>query len=155
MYRRSFLLSALVAPFFGMRLSAGQIEVAEDVPYFLDLINAYRISQRKKPLTVSASLTRAAQLHAEELEARGYSPQNSFPGHYGADGSKPGTRAKRQGYKYRTITENIAYAFSPDQAIDLWKKSAGHKKNLLNKKTTQIGVGKAGNIYVAVFAKPK
>ena len=60
---------------------------------------------------------------------------------------------------FSTVAENIAYGQkSPEEVMNTWMKSSGHKSNILNSKFTEIGCGMAlsenGRLYWCVcFAK--
>jgi len=86
-----------------------------------------------------------------------------------ADGRTPGARARSQGYKWCFIAENIAYQYDSRgyatealarQLLEGWKKSAGHRKNLLAREATQTAVAiarseKTGYYYaVQLFGRP-
>jgi uncharacterized protein YkwD len=86
-----------------------------------------------------------------------------------ADGRTPGARARSQGYKWCFIAENIAYQYDSRgyatealarELFDGWKKSAGHRKNLLAREATQTAVAiarseKTGYYYaVQLFGRP-
>ena len=46
------------------------------------------------------------------------------------------------GYRYSYLAENVAAGQrSPQSVVDSWMKSSGHRKNILNPKVTEIGVG--------------
>ena len=54
----------------------------------------------------------------------------------------PFERMSDAGYKYSWAAENIAAGQSDAAAVmDSWMNSAGHKKNILNCKLTELGVG--------------
>ena len=90
-----------------------------------------------------------------------------------ADGRDPGERAKAAGYDYCELAENLAYeaddsGFGDERLTHIfmsgWEASPGHRRNLLNSKVTQMGVGVArapgqGAVqkYVAVqvFGRPE
>jgi uncharacterized protein YkwD len=64
--------------------------------------------------------------------------------HTGSDGSSPFDRMKRYGYNYRWAGENVAAGqSSPQDAMRSWMNSSGHRKNILNGKFRDIGVGYA------------
>lgn len=86
-----------------------------------------------------------------------------------ADGRTPGARARSQGYKWCFIAENIAYQYDSRgyatealarHLLEGWKKSAGHRKNLLAREATQTAVAiarseKTGYYYaVQLFGRP-
>lgn len=68
---------------------------------------------------------------------------------------------KEANIEYLAVGENIARNWkTPDNVMKAWLNSSGHRANILNKKFTQIGVGKAinskGDIYwVQLFIKEK
>jgi hypothetical protein len=87
-----------------------------------------------------------------------------------ADGKEPWERATAHGYEYCIVLENIAYqasskGFTTEKLVDGfmkgWKESPGHRKNMLDKDVTEIGVAvaysKDTNKYFAVqmFGRPK
>ena len=86
-----------------------------------------------------------------------------------ADGSDPRERAKKHDYAPCIVAENIAYEYSSagfdsdDLArrfIESWKKSPGHRKNLLDPDLLEAGMAVAqskesGKYYaVQVFGRP-
>ena len=68
---------------------------------------------------------------------------------------------KEANIEYLAVGENIARNWkTPDDVMKAWLNSSGHRANILNKKFTQIGVGKAinskGDVYwVQLFIKEK
>ena len=53
---------------------------------------------------------------------------------------------KQFGVSYRAAGENIAMGqTSPEQVMNGWMNSEGHRKNILSPNFTQIGVGIAKN----------
>lgn len=119
-------------------------------------INQIRKKSGKKSLTANTDLMAAAQKHAEELADRGYGSKFTSGGHFGANGSKFNERIKREGYKSCTAVENIAWGQKSAQAVVAgWMTSKGHKKNLLNRKISEIGIGFAPpKTWVMVGARP-
>ena len=63
--------------------------------------------------------------------------------------------------KAKTVGENVAYGFdSPKANVRAWMNSPGHRKNILNRKYTRLGIGVAkdgdGRSYtVQVFGRPR
>lgn len=63
--------------------------------------------------------------------------------------------------EYLAVGENIARNWkTPDDVMKAWLNSSGHRANILNKKFTKIGVGKAVNskgdtYWVQLFIKEK
>ena len=62
--------------------------------------------------------------------------------HTRPNGSSFSTALTEAGVSYRTAGENIAYGQStPQQVMNAWMKSSGHRANILNANYTTIGVG--------------
>lgn len=122
----------------------------------LDLSNAAREESNLGSLSFSAQLNAAAQRHANDLAS------GAKFSHTGSDGSTMKDRVQDSGYDYWTIAENIYYQSPrnrPERAVQGWLKSPGHRRNLLNARFTEMGVGYASNgrdhYYVQVFGKPQ
>ena len=104
----------------------------------LAIMNAARAKAGCGPLKLNTKLMTAAKSHAKAMA------EKNFFGHKGKDGSKPGSRAKRQGYKYRIFAENIAAGQSSAESVaQSWLSSAGHRKNILNCKLRDTGIAVA------------
>jgi uncharacterized protein YkwD len=87
-----------------------------------------------------------------------------------ADGRQPADRAKRHGYDYCMVAENIGYQFRSDGFKSVsqlsagfvtgWENSPEHRRNLLDREATETGVGlarsaKTGRHYaVQLFGRP-
>ena len=108
------------------------------------------------PLIQSEALDRAALAHAQEMAAR------SRMQHAGGDGSTPGDRATRAGYRWSTVGENVAAGQAmSEEAVASWLKSSGHCANLMDPDYTEMGVGFAadpqgagGPYWVQLFGAP-
>jgi uncharacterized protein YkwD len=97
--------------------------------------NRIRTERKLKKLTVSRTLTAAAQAHAEDMAAR------RKMSHTGGDGSSSSERIKARGYRYFRAGENVAAGwFSADRVMKGWMDSPGHKRNILGS-FSEIGVG--------------
>jgi uncharacterized protein YkwD len=123
------------------------IDVATLSSVVLSETNAYRKASGAPKLRPNAALEAAAAAYAlflAEHEATGHT----------ADGRTPSKRAGAQGYKWCFVAENMWGGWrKPDpmmvrevssKAMEGWKKSPGHKANLLDKRTHDIGIGAAG-----------
>lgn len=106
----------------------------------VDLVNAERAKNGLKPLTMNASLNKTATLKSQDMAKLGYFDHNSPT--YGS----PFDMMKKYGISYRTAGENIAMGqTTPEQVMNGWMNSPGHRANILNSSFTQIGVGVAKN----------
>jgi uncharacterized protein YkwD len=104
----------------------------------VELVNNERAKAGCAPLSANARLTKAAQDHSEDMAAR------RTMSHQGSDGSSPGARITRAGYTWSTYGENVAYGYpTPERVMAGWMSSPGHKRNILNCKFKEIGVGLA------------
>jgi uncharacterized protein YkwD len=110
----------------------------------LELVNEARSKPRKcgrtpfdaaKPVSLSATLDKAALLHAQDMA------RNSHFEHHGTDGSTPADRATRAGYRWRHVAENIAAGAPNAQAVvDGWLKSPGHCVNIMGPQYREMGI---------------
>ncbi|WP_329417636.1 CAP domain-containing protein [Streptomyces sp. NBC_01268] len=121
------------APTRTPRQDSGESSVADQV---VALVNAERAKAGCGPLTANATLTRAAQGHSDDMAAR------DFFDHTNPDGAGPGDRVTAAGYPWSTYGENIAMGqSSPEQVMESWMNSPGHRANILNCDFKEIGVG--------------
>lgn len=109
------------------------------------------------PLTLSAALNQTALEHSRDMARRNYFE------HEGRDGSQPGDRVSRQGYKWRVVGENLAAGVATaDEAVQGWIDSPHHCTNLMEPRFTQMGVAFAVDptssmaiYWTQVFALPQ
>ncbi len=98
-------------------------------------LNAYRAEYDLAPVSLNSKLTKASQLHAQDLAAHG------MAAHIGSDGSTHAERATRQDYVFQTVAENVATGQkSWDIVFQAWKDSPGHNKNLLANGVEDFGI---------------
>lgn len=99
-------------------------------------LNAERKSHGLSPLKLDPSLDKAAQGHACDNAKR------HSTSHVSGDGSHLQNRLRRVGYDYKTAAENTGRGFaSGKRAIEWWMDSPGHKKNILLRNVSDVGVG--------------
>ena len=104
------------------------------VTEILNLVNEERAKAGLSALTLDMNITAAANVRAKEIK-------QSFS-HTRPDGSSFSTALKEQGVSYRGSGENIAWGQkSPEQVMNGWMNSDGHRANILNKNFTSMGVG--------------
>lgn len=103
------------------------------------------------PLARSEALDRAAIAHARDMASR------SQMEHAGFDGSTPGERATRAGYRWGRIGENVAAGqATPELAVASWLESPRHCANLMDPAYTEMGIGFAsdsGNVATIYWAQ--
>lgn len=109
----------------------------------LRLVNVERAKAGLSALTTNTTLKSAADKRAQETSV-------SFS-HTRPNGSKFSTVLQEYGISYRTAGENIAYGQrTPQDVVNAWMNSAGHRANILNSSFNKIGIGvyqKNGVIY--------
>ena len=117
----------------------------------VDLVNAERAKEGLAPLTVDTKVQAAAQVRAKECE-------QSFS-HTRPNGTSFATALKEQNVSYRSAGENIAWGQrSPQEVVNAWMNSAGHRANIMNANFTTIGVGyyqnaKGTNYWCQLFTR--
>ena len=100
----------------------------------VELVNAERAKYGLSALTVDAKVQQAALVRAKE-SAQSFS-------HTRPNGSSFSTALTEAGVSYRRAGENIAYGQrTPQQVMNAWMNSSGHRANILNEDFTTIGVG--------------
>ena len=98
------------------------------------LVNAERAKAGLPALKTNATLQSAALARAKETV-------QSFS-HTRPNGTSCFTILKEYGIRYRYAGENIAYGQrSPEEVVNAWMNSEGHRANILNKNFTTIGIG--------------
>jgi len=104
----------------------------------VDLVNAERAKAGLAPLTIDANVEKAANVRANEI-------QTSFD-HVRPNGSSFSTALREQSVNFQGAGENIAWGQkTPEEVMNAWMNSAGHRANILNKNFTHIGVGNLQN----------
>ena len=107
---------------------------AEEVLYY---VNLEREKVGVKPLKLSPELMESAEVRAEEIT-------QEFS-HTRPDGSQCFTAVK---IPYRYVGENIAAGqSSPEEVVESWMNSQGHRENILNPSFKYLGLGYAYNEY--------
>jgi hypothetical protein len=104
--------------------------------------NAFRAENALGPVTPEPKLAKAARAYGELLARTG-----AFS--HEADGTAPADRAARAGYEHCQVAENLARNLDSrgfpgtslaTLAVEGWKGSPGHRKNMLQPAITEIGV---------------
>ena len=104
----------------------------------IDLVNVERAAQGLHPLSIDHNLATAARDHSQDMGLQDYFSHTSL------DGRTVPDRITAAGYFYNTYGENIAAGQpTPEDVIDAWMSSSGHRANILNPNFCDIGVGYA------------
>ncbi len=98
------------------------------------------------PLRWNSKLESSARKHAQDMARR-----NQLS-HTGGDGSKVATRAKREGYNYRSLGENVSKSKpSVQAAVNSWKSSPPHCENMMKADFKEFGAAKVGAYWAQNF----
>ncbi len=104
----------------------------------VELTNKERKKNGLSELKAYDELAQVAQKKSQDMINKGYFSHNSPT--YGS----PFEMMQNFGIDYKTAAENIAAGQdSPEEVVRKWMQSAGHRKNILNKSVTHIGIGVA------------
>lgn len=110
--------------------------LSREMQQIIALINQRRAEAGIAPVYVNGVLMACAQQYSQVQAAQG------SINHTGPDGSTPGQRLRRCGYNWRHFGENLAAGYvDPNELVAAWMASPGHRKNILNPKVREIGLG--------------
>ncbi|MGH0458665.1 CAP domain-containing protein [Bacillus paranthracis] len=114
----------------------------------VELTNAERAKQGLPALKIDTELSKVARTKSEDMQKNNYFDHNSPT--YGS----PFDMMKKFGISYTSAGENIAQGQrTPEEVVQAWMNSAGHRANILNNGFTHIGVGyvESGNYWTQQF----
>ncbi|MGN4125325.1 CAP domain-containing protein [Lysinibacillus sphaericus] len=112
------------------------------------LTNAERTKAGLSALQTDTKLMAAAREKSQDMQSKNYFSHTSPT--FGS----PFDRMKALGITYKGAGENIAKGQrTPQEVVQAWMDSPGHRANILNGKFTHIGVGyvKSGNYWTQQF----
>ena len=147
-------LCPLGAPALLFSQNGAAVKLTDEEKEILDLTNAARKEHDLPPLRANPTLLKCAREHSANMA------KQSKMAHE-LDGKTPFDRLRAAGYDYRRAGENVASgdeSFSVKEIFQGWMDSEGHRKNILNKGYTEIGLGAASagsqRYYTQVFGQP-
>ncbi|TMU86878.1 sporulation protein [Bacillus sp. BHET2] len=114
----------------------------------VELTNQERAKQGLPALKVDAELSKVAREKSKDMQANNYFSHTSPT--YGS----PFDMMKQFGIEYSSAGENIAMGQqTPEEVVQAWMDSEGHRKNILSSNYTHIGVGyvENGNYWTQQF----
>ena len=104
------------------------------------LTNIERAKNGLQPLMTNWELSRVARYKSQDMV------DNNYFSHTSPVYGSPFKMMKDFGLSYTTAGENIAMGQrSPQEVVNAWMNSSGHRRNILNSSYNQIGVGLATN----------
>ena len=102
----------------------------------LELVNIERTKRGLSALTLDSKLSSVATTKSQDMINKNYFDHTSPT--YGS----PFDMMKKFGISYRTAGENIAKGQrTPQEVMNAWMNSSGHRANILNANFTKLGVG--------------
>ncbi len=120
------LLLSLFAPAAHAKVEASKV---------IELTNKERVKAKLPPLKQDPRLMRSAMLKAQDMA------KNKYFDHFSPKKIGPWYWFQKVKYIFRHAAENLAMGRYKDaDVVRGWMQSAGHRKNILDKKNKQIGV---------------
>ncbi|MER7278946.1 CAP domain-containing protein [Dactylosporangium sp. NPDC000244] len=114
----------------------------------LAIVNTERAKAGCQPLAYNAKLRAAAYKHSADMAAKDYFSHDS------QDGTSFATRISNEGYRWSNAAENIAKGQrTPEEVMNSWMNSSGHRANILNCKLKDLGVGLAYQGKTAIWTQ--
>ncbi|MGD6817421.1 CAP domain-containing protein [Metabacillus sp. 84] len=114
----------------------------------VQLTNKERQKNGLEPLKADNSLANVAQEKSDDMQ------ENNYFSHTSPTYGSPFDMMKKFGQEYQTAGENIAQGQqSPEEVVNAWMNSQGHRENIMNSEFTNIGIGfnKEGNYWTQMF----
>ena len=143
---------ALIYP--GQKLTIPTVTTTAQEDEVIRLVNVERSKQGLQLLTKNWELCRVARYKSADMANKGYFSHTSPT--YGS----PFKMMESFGIRFSSAGENIAYGQrTPQEVMNGWMNSPGHRSNILSPSYTQIGVGMAKNssgvlYWTQMFIKP-
>ena len=156
---RVFLAMGLAVSFAGLAAGGGdqkksEFKLTDIEKKILDLTNAERVKHKLPELKPNPKLFESARAHSANMARQGKLE-------HVLDDMTPGQRAKKAGYRFDEIAENIAAGGKNlENIVKGWMESKVHRENILEGTYTEIGLGAVlrddgYTYYTQVFASPK
>lgn len=149
-----FFISSLAARSYVVTTDQGAAVYSS---VLVDLTNKARQENNVPTLAVSETLTKAAQMKADDMATRQYFSHTS------PDGTTPWYWFQKSGYEFMYAGENLAIDFTESSDIEsAWLASPKHRENIIDGRFTEIGIaaktamwqGKETTFVVQLFGRP-
>ncbi|GAA3749528.1 CAP domain-containing protein [Salinactinospora qingdaonensis] len=126
----------------------GELETLRaEVAEVVELANTERADAGCEPLRVDRQLTKAAEVHSEDMATRRYMAHES------PEGEGPAERAEDAGYEAWS-GENVAAGYRSAEAVMAgWMDSPGHRANILNCDNRAVGVAEVDTYWTQTFGR--
>jgi uncharacterized protein YkwD len=116
---------------------AGPTSGAPPALRMLELINQARAQTGLPPVTINAAVSRVADAHVRDMRDHDY-----FAHQANAEDTLP-ARLRAAGLGFTRASENLAAAPTTEEAHNSLMESPGHRRNILDRDVTQVGIGVA------------
>ncbi|RXJ00427.1 hypothetical protein DS745_12040 [Anaerobacillus alkaliphilus] len=116
----------------------------------IELTNAERRKNGLPDYQADAQLSGVAKVKSDDMQ------QNNYFSHTSPTHGSPFDMIRDHGVSYRSAGENIAQGQrTPEQVVQAWMNSEGHRKNIMSADFTHIGVGynENGHYWTQMFIK--
>ena len=123
-------------------------QLSEYEQQVVDLTNQERAKQGLPALKVDLELSKVAREKSSDMQ------KNNYFSHTSPTYGSPFDMMKQFGISYKTAGENIAKGQrTPQEVVNAWMNSSGHRQNILSSNFTHIGVGHVaeGNYWTQQF----
>jgi len=122
-----------------VRVSEPLADLEEVRAKALARVNEARRAAGRAPVVPNPRLNETAQRYAERML------QGGFYAHVTREGGSPRSRAEAAGYQpFTFLGENIAQGlFGPEEVVERWLASPGHRRNILEEQAAETGLGVA------------
>jgi uncharacterized YkwD family protein/spore coat assembly protein SafA len=143
---------ALIYP--GQKVTIPTVTTTTQEDEVIRLVNVERSKKGLQALAKNWELSRVARYKSADMANKGYFSHTSPT--YGS----PFKMMETFGIRFSSAGENIAYGQrTPQEVMNGWMNSPGHRSNILSPSYTQIGVGMAKNssgvlYWTQMFIKP-
>lgn len=128
---------------YASRCGGGKIFLYAREKRLLTLHNDARKNHGLRPFCVHPALQKAARAHSEDMIQRDYFSHITK----GSD-EDACTRIRRFGYRWAYCGENIGYNATPDGMFRSWMRSSFHRRNILDGRFREIGIGARTGDYI-------
>ena len=106
----------------------------------IELTNAERAKEGLAALQADTKLMQSARLKSDDMA------KNNYFDHTSPTYGSPFDQMKSLGISYKSAGENIAQGQkTPEEVVQAWMDSPGHRANIMNASYTHIGVGYSAN----------
>lgn len=123
-------------------------QLSEYEQQVVDLTNQERTKNGLPALKIDQELSKVAREKSSDMQ------RNNYFSHTSPTYGSPFDMMKQFGITYKAAGENIAKGQrSPEEVVNAWMNSEGHRKNILSANFTHIGVGYVaeGNYWTQQF----